>query len=409
MPDSYSDPSNEPAAQECVLPWGSCSLSWPIEQVVAQVEVSASRDANAFEAILFQVLDIFGDAPPTLAEAATELGMRDPVLLREVLGRLIETGVVESNHGTAPLDLTTCRITEAGRNWMNGKAPPGASEKHGTRFNFDAITGEHVPQLGRNVQRMPTYPVLAPADLPERLSHMGLDRARQLIESQKEPFRKDGSTIRDLVIQVDEGGHLWLPVKLSLSIRTDGVLLYRLDGVRPAQPRWFDQQDLDIPAMPAIARATAERFAGNLPLPETTWTAWLERVNRLISPWSTLLKARELLDSAQTDVVLHAAWCEIPELRQSVITAAGRGVRCRVRVATPAQAGLVPTQENVTSINSAEPGAQPPPMAMVIDGIRAISIDQVTVTSPGGRKFPVVIASSVRTDRAVQLLEQVAQ
>jgi hypothetical protein len=399
MPSNSSSSVLESPTGQRVLQWGTIQVDWLYEVIVAEAEVVARRQPNVLEWVLVRILDLFGESAPTLADAATELGMQDTVLLLESLKRLIEAGAVEANGQAGQVDLPNCRITETGREWLRNQPVQAAPERHGLRLCFDGITGEHLQELPKGARRTPSNPVLAEPDLPEQHTHLGLDRARQLMAAQREPSIMDGSLVRDVRVQAKDSCRLWVPMPVELSIAYDGLLEARLENASPAQRQWLEARDLDIAPIHRLRTASFGSM-GDVAIPtEQPFDVWLDRTQRIISPASVVAGARELIDGTQESLVLHAAWLRAPEIREAFVKAAGRKVHCRVHTlpAWPAD-GLTPSEH--IEIVPAAPGA---PIAVAADNSRAICVDRISLHTVRGRQVQVAVASFVRAAQVENL------
>ena len=201
------------------------------------------------------------------------------------------------------------------------------------------------------------------------MSHIGLDRARQLARLQNEPSQREGASIRDVIVDVEQGQHLWMPLRLDLEVHRTGMLGWTLHGAGPSQREWFARRDLQIPPMENLAIESVKAIGIDL-LPAVALDTWIARVQRLVSPFAVRIDAERLIESARSELVLHPAWLEVPGIEKAMTRAAQRGVRC-----------LEPHL------------ASPWPIACVSDGFQALCLDRILVHTATGRELTLAVAS----------------
>ena len=408
MQNNFSDSDDRCESARSSLPWCSVSVDWPCELVVAEVEIVGRKEPNVLQWALVRILDEFTDSPPSLDEATEELGITAPVFFRETLQTLLDDGALAANDPDQPMDLSNCRITPAGRALLKDKPMEGAVERHGLRVIFDAVTGEHLTPDKTSGASAPTYPVLGIEELPERVTHLGLDRARDLARAQQEPFvAGHDCLLRDVTVQCDQGRHIWMPVQLSLEIGRDGVLRPNLPGARADQLTWFEQCDLDIPAIQAVCLLSAD-VVGDAP-DQAAWgfEDWWSGVRQLVSPFSVVPQVQRAIGAASHGLVIHAAWLGVAEIQESMAQAAERGVHCTViEGSASSQEDGSAIDKNVDVIPAGGSTDTPVPVALIVDGFRALSMDRIGVRTPGGRAMELAVVSVAHTRRIEQLRQQ---
>jgi len=402
MLETYSNGSATPQADPGVLAWDSVSLDWPVEVVITEAEVAASREPRLLEWVSVRILQEFPDDPPTLGEAAQELGIQDPVFLVETLKDLDSSDIVEKRDPAGGLDFANCRLTEAGRAFLDQGRLSGLPERHGLRLHLDLITGEHIRKPPRNVQQEPKNPLIASDALPTRRTTVGLDRARELARDQDELFLVAGSKITNVTVQCDEGVVIWRPYDATIGIDGAGVIHCRLVGGTDNQQQWLDQLDLRHEIFERFFMSSVSRPHAHFLGPTKPHANWRQTIDGLVSPAQVVQRARDLVRSARQEVFAHLYWLTLPDVRHEMVLAEERGIR-HIAFGRQSQAKEVAADVPGTTEILQDPASgicgQP---ALLVDGSQGLSVDQVELTSPGKRKLDVIVASSLTPSQARQ-------
>jgi len=404
MQEIYSNGKQNTKKDRDTLPWCSVSLDWPFEMVIAEAEVVVSRDANALEWIIVMILQEFKDQPPTLAEAAEELGIKDPVFLTETLKGLVKSGVAERRDPEGNLKFSNCYLTSAGQAFLAQKLISSVPERHGLRLCLDAITGEHVPRPLQNTLEEPQNPIVSIEKLPPKRTNIGLDKARQLAKAQDEPFLTAQSKLTDVKVQNEEGFFTWLTVKASLSIDGNGILRCALDGATERQQQWLNQLDLKHGVFERLFASSIEQTHLQL-LPSAKQNAqWRQSIDRLISPSRIIKDGCAIVKSARQEVMANAYWLSLPEVRNEISRASKRGVRCIVfgqRLQKSDSVDSLPNSIEVLQIG--ESSGTYNEIALLADGSQGLCIDRVELATQHKRNIEVIAVSSLKASRVIQL------
>jgi hypothetical protein len=406
MPETYSNGEEIQRGDRVESIWDSIPLDWPIEVVMTEAEVVVSREPSALEWTMVRILQEFADQPPTLAEAAEELGIKDPVFLAETLNRLEGSGIVERQGPGTDLDLAGCRLTEAGHAFLGQGRLNSIPERHGLRLYLDMITGEHIRQPPRRTRQESKNAIIAVDALPARRTTLGLDRARELAKDQDEPFLTAGSKIAGVTVQPDQGSVLWRRYDVTVGIDSTGTVRAQLLRGTEQQQQWLAQLDLRHDGFEKLFSSSARQPYVHLLPAAKPYADWRPSVERLVNPVRVVQEACDLIRSAQQEVVTHVYWPTLPEVRNELSLARARGIR-DIAFAHQSQA----TEVTVTLSNMAgvlyggAPGTYGQ-AALLADGSRGLSIDRVQVRSPGNRELDVIVASSLTSSRARQLRQE---
>ena len=359
-----------------ILPWCKRTVDWPYERVVVQVEVVVPRELTALEWGLSRALEEFKDDPPTLVETATELGIKDPLLLVETLRELVELGAAKPRNGQHPADLTDFKLTSQGRELLASGQIAGLPERHGMHLIFDALTGEHKHGRPPGTRAKPEVPIVGSESLPERIQILGLDRVRRLARYQAEQFQLSEARIQQSTVRYAEGGHLWRSMRIELGISPDGVLRTGLQNGSEAQQAHLDQSDSSLEFFAGLSRVSTGAWANGHCVPRAPIPVkeWLVLAERLVDPSQTAKEACDLVRTARQEVVAEAGWLDAPDFEDQLNQAAERGVRC-------------------LTCNADSSG---PPMAVIADNSRGLRVDTVSAQTPSGEPLPLEIAAIVR-------------
>ncbi|MBN1510079.1 MAG: hypothetical protein JW955_24750 [Sedimentisphaerales bacterium] len=386
--------------------WCTLDADWPLERIEAEVEVTAPREPNILEWAVMAISEVFEDQPASLEEASVQLGLEDPVLLKEALQALENVGAIERREAAEEADLRHVRLTAAGRQLLREGRIPGVIERHGLHLHFDSLTGEHLVRQPRKTRHSPDQAIVDPDDLPPRLQNIGLDRIRELSICQGEPFHQGESRIVGVSVHLDQGCHLWTPVAISLSIDPEGVLHATLrDG--ESRQTWFNEHGWGLGRLQSLGAATTGRWANGrcrVRMPSIAASGWLDNIDRAVAPQVTVSEATRLVDDARDEVVVHAGWLDAPGFEAALIRSTGRGVRCFICSAEP---GL----RQWSAANGRPPGfmasggggTEPRPLAIVVDRARGMSVDHVCVRTVSAQEITIEAASCIKAAALVGL------
>ncbi|MCB9851900.1 MAG: hypothetical protein H6819_02295 [Phycisphaerales bacterium] len=383
--------SEQPAAAviDTSLPALNWSIDWPIERVAMDVEVVVIRRLNILEWALLRVANDIVPMP-SVEEAAVELGLEDPVLLRETLEKVVAMGLLESRDAAVAGDLTRCRITDAGRAAMSSSQPAPLPERHGFLAYFDGVTGEAVAADPRSLSERAFRPLVAPDKISSRRETVGLDRLRQLVKD--EPWNCDGARITGADVIADKSERLWQ--RTSIHIRIDAETGFQVDipEALPARRDWIHNGG-GRAVKAQWGRVLPRWIKGSLHVPEVGVRS---RFGELIAPDRWKVRTEALIAEAQSEIVLHAGWMNARDMDLLLRQAAARGVRCFVCGSAP----------KLSAWNNGSPrppgfvaaGADPSverPLALVADD-RAICFEHICM--PGDRRERIDFVATLQPD-----------
>lgn len=358
-----------------ILPWCTQTVDWPYELVVVQVEVVVPRALTALEWALSRVLEEFEDDPATLVETATELGVKDPVVLVETLQVLVELGAAEPRDGRAPVDLSDFRLTGQGKKLLATGQIAGLPERHGLHLVFDALTGEHLRDRLSGTSTKPEAPIVAPESLPERVQVLGLDRVRRLAREQAEQFQLSEAHIQQSTVCYREGGRRWRTMRVDLALDAQDVLHARLHSSSAAQQAYLDQSDSRLELFARLSRASTGAWRNGHCVPHVPITPkdWVGLAEEPVDPSQTAKKACALVRTAREEVIAQAGWLDAPDFKDQFDQADRRGVRCFICAAD----------------------ASGPPLAVVADRRRGLRVDTVRAQTRAGKPLNLELAATV--------------
>ena len=222
----------------------TATIDWPYELVYAEAQVLPLGKCNPLEQASLQILEEFRDQPPSLKEAADELGIMDPVFIEATLQQMVEKGILERTNTKGPLNFANCHINTGSEQAENESA---VIEKHGVQFCFDVVTSEHIPVPPEAPKDCPANPVVEPSELGAKRTYLGLDKARQWAVNQQEPFMSESSRMIELTVLPDRGKYLWQSLPVTCFTDHDGSLRCRIEQAAEKQQQWLDQLDSKHP------------------------------------------------------------------------------------------------------------------------------------------------------------------
>jgi hypothetical protein len=220
------------------------TIDWPYEMVHAEAQFLPLRQSNPLEQVVLQILGVFRDSPPSLAEAANELGIMDPVFLEATFGQMVEKGILEKIQAAGPLDFANCKIHTDSSD-ENNKSP--IIENQTVQFCFDAVTSNHIPMPPEDLKDRPINPVIEPNKLPAKRMHLGLEKSRQWANNQQEPFISESGRMIEITVLPDCGKYVWQSLPVTCFIEHDGSRRFRIEQATEHQRQWLDQLDSKHP------------------------------------------------------------------------------------------------------------------------------------------------------------------
>jgi hypothetical protein len=389
------------------LNWFTVTLDWPYEIVMAETTVTAPREPNAFEWIIGRILHLCDERAPSFDEAADELGIMDPVFLIETAGALLEKEVIELKDSDSGLELSNCRLTELGQRFLSQKKTCDFPERHGLKLCFDMTTCKHALAAPRQMRNQPKNPIVSPDELPERMSHIGLNRARKLAKEQNEPFLTEQSKITDVQVQYELGSYQWSPVKAVFSIDAEGILHCSLPAAAKQQQQWIDQLDLGIDLVVPLFSQAPGNNADATDVPLTPFDVWYRAAGKLIHPSATIEKVENLIRDTKNELILSEYWLGIGDVRDIVIHKANQGLKCtllRASAQSTDETWMLPEMIEVVDIDPLLNWHWL--MSLVSDKQAAISLNRVAVKTPRKRNLEIIVPSFLQGFYALQLHQQ---
>lgn len=388
MPNNSSHP-DKPIN---LLQWCSRKYNWPYEIVSTIAQVTTNQQQHIFEWAVLRIMETFAGNLPTLEQAANELGFKDPVFLVDALERLIESGVVEQIDPGGLLELQNCRLT----NLAGAQGSPSGSEpeRHGLRLCFDALTGDYITPVPTSTHNEPEQPLLPAENLPALRAEIGLHTARQIAEAQNEQFLADGARITNVEVLTDQGYYTWEPLETVLGINSEGTMHCTITNGTENQQQWLDSLDLKLPDFDQLLNISA-LGQDKLPhQPAVNYDKWFFSIDSLVDPDALNKEVSQLLDTAQSQIFLHAYCFVLPGVSNAVIAACKKGVLCIIfgrrhqLDALPGQLkGLIKTHELNESTDLLHE------VSLLIDGEKGLAVDKVQLKRPRGRRIQAFLAA----------------
>lgn len=404
MPETYSNGKHNAHKNADTPPWCSLNLDWPFETVIVETETVTSREPNPFEWAVVRILQEFEDKPPSLAEAAEELGIKDPVFLTETLKSLLKSGAIEKGDPEGNLEFSNCRLTATGHAFLTRQQLSSLPERHGMELYFDIMTGEHITRPPRGRRKEPKNPVIPVDTLPDRRTNIGLDTARQLAKAQDEPFLTAQSKLTGVNVQHEQGSIAWRTYEIRLSIDVNGAISCLIQGGTESQQQWLDQLDLRHELIERLLLSSIGQTYLQLLASAKQHDPWRQSVDRPISPSHVAEDARATLKSARQQIMAHVYWLSLPEVRNELLRAADRGIHCTLFGQSPqTDEDLDSLPESIEVIQTPESPGMHNEIAILVDEFKGLVIDRVELTSPSKRTTEVIVASSLKAARVIEL------
>jgi len=125
-----------------------------------------------------------------------------------------------------------------------------------------------------------------------------------------------------------------------------------------------------------------------------------------MNPAEVVPQACSLIRSARQEIVVHAYWLTIPDIQRE-LSLVGAQTVLKIAFAPQSQATeVIAALPDATWIQYGPATGTYEQAALLVDGSRGLSIDQVQLRSPGSRELDVIVASSPRPSRVRQLRQE---
>ena len=234
----------------------TAAIDWPIEMVYAEACILPFGRYNPLEQAVLQIFERFREQPPPLKEAAEKLGIMDPVFIEATLYQMVEKGILQRITTSGPLNFASCRINTG---ISQGESKTPVIEKHGVQFCFDVVTSEHIAVPPEALTDRPANPVIELDQLPARRTHLGLEKARQLVEIRREPFMSESAGLIELTVLSERGKYLWQTLPVTCFTQPDGTLRCQIEQASERQQQWIDQIDQKHPMFRRLQIKNSEK------------------------------------------------------------------------------------------------------------------------------------------------------
>lgn len=385
------------------------TLWWPVERVPLQVEIVEPRKLTALEWALLRVMDAFRDDPPPLAEVALELGLDDPSFLRDTLREVLRLRALAPRDGQSA-ELSDLTFTALGERLYRKGQIEAEPSTHGVTFTIDALTDEDLPEpVG-----LEDFPASRFLDdqVGEPRDTLGLDRVRAAMRRFHTDVLKGDAEVRAVRgvgdgANVDDPSHAWRPVLVRVHLSPEGTLSLDPLGLTRKAKEFLASRDLDedgvLPLHPvsedwgetASARTTTR----------ASFAHFRRRSVEVVPAIRVAERACRLVREARAEVVLHACWGGAEELVEELTAAARRGLR--VLVVGAGQTGMFAWEEpKGFALQVQEDDSLVG--ALVVDGVRGLVLDDVTLTLDGGLVV-VEVAATLRDAAAAEHRAELVQ
>ena len=403
MQDKFLNGKNSQTDNSESLLWCSTSFDWPYEIVVSEAQITAMQLPNLFDWVVVRIMRDFADEPPTLCQAASELGINGAVFLKESLQRLINSGIVEQIEAGGIIDFANCHLTNKAIPQNSASLP----ERHGLKLCFDSITGEYFPQLPENLRENPEFPILPSEQLPPKRTDIGLQKAREYAREQDEPFLAAQSKMTDVKVDQEQGYFMWQPFEVSIRIARTGTIYCHLEEATSNQQQWINKLNFQNDFFKQLFANSLDKRFCNSPGPIRAFDKWVLSVSNLIDPKLVIAKVVLLIESARKQVLLNAYWLNFSEIKKALEAALERGIHCVVfgqkHQLANIDGGLADNIEKLELDDSPDCLCN---ISAITDGSKAISIDNVELRTPTKQHADVIIASFMEGSCALELQHQ---
>jgi hypothetical protein len=396
------------SAEALATVWGKARLWWPIERVPVFLEIVHPRALNALEWVLLRVVDEFGEDLPTLNEVAAELGVDDPVFLRETLGEVVRRCALAPRDGSQPWsDLPDLRFTPDGHRLFRLGKIEGDPAQQGAVFVFDGLTGEaRTEPAGVDTAPKTRFPASAPP--PEPRGGIGLDLARELVSRFHSDLLKGGGEVRAVQLRTDVVTKpVWAPVDVELILQQDGRLVPRCPQLSAAGAAVLQAcrpvEDGVLPEDAAVGVESEEARAAVI-----GWDAWKGRAARTLPHAEITKRVLQLLMKPPRDLWLHSAWLQLPGMQKRVENAARAGARVVVVSSPTTEVTLHLDAGPRVGVVAYLASTHALPGALMIDSQLAVVRGEVAVTY-GERAVPVSLTGELGDPQREQARDMFAQ
>jgi len=232
------------------------AIDWPIELVYAEAFILPFGRYNPLEQVMLQIFEKFRDQLPSLKEAAEKLGIMDPAFIEATLYQMVEKGILQRITTSGSLNFSSCCINTG---LSQEESKPTVIEKHVVQFCFDGVTSEHIAVPPEALTDRPANPAIEPDQLPDRRTHLGLEKARQLVEIQREPFMSESVGLIELTVLPERGKYLWQSLPVMCFTQPDDSLQCQIEQGTERQQEWIDQIDQKHPVFRRLKIKNSEK------------------------------------------------------------------------------------------------------------------------------------------------------
>lgn len=406
--------------------WTEVLVRWPYAQQRLELDVVTTRDLTTLEWVLERILDEFPESPPTLAESAVELGLADPVFLRDTLRSLVRLGAVQQRSrapepagggGDAPaaergsvFDLSDAELTESGRELFRRGKIDGEPEHPRMDVVHDVLSGEHVPfppepREQDALNQLGALKLIGDDDWPEASTAMTLDQVRACAQERGERYHRGATRIRQAAVAIDDSFHFEAAERVGLFIDPQGRVVVSGERLRPSQLEWLRANSTRLVRHAALD--TLPRLQG-LAFPIALAASRMRELARIGGAKELAERVTALIKGARQEVVLHGALVGDDATLACLRERAKAGVRCIVR---GGETALV--EEWV------DRGPQPPGfiaivpdeeagslVAAVADGSQFLAVEGLQVLLGDGGRITVAAAVEPRSQEASGVRER---
>ncbi len=397
MQDNYS---NENTQEETVL--YNFNIDWPYERIAVRAKVISSQTRNIFKWAVIRILEDFSGNPPTLTEAADQLGIKDSVFLKEALEKLGNDGTIEKIDSEKDADFSNYRIV----NYDSMQPQHCEPELHGFTVFFDAVTGMYCPDVTSQIIAKPRNPALAQSKLPQLRTEIGLEKARNFARMQKEAFLTAQSNIIDVKTNRNMSAIVWVPVKASIVCDNKGTIRCRLDSADQHQQQWLDKLDLDNKIFKQIFESGVDKRFYPPVNSALSFEKWKSNHDSLIAPDMLTEKAVELISASKVDILIDAYWVNFDPIQRALSEALDNNVAVTI-CARNCQYIDIPEYLAVSS--EVVELKDYPCILLISDKSAAISIDQVEINTSRKMKRRVIVSSFLKRDHALELKHELVK
>ncbi|MHB9071264.1 MAG: hypothetical protein ACYC54_12970 [Sedimentisphaerales bacterium] len=372
------------------------SIDWPYEQACLHAKVVSVQTQNIFRWVVLRIFEDFKGNPPSLEEAALQLGIKDHVFLKETLDTLISEGMIEKTDSRKNVNFANCRII----NRPATQPQPFEPELHSFNLLFDVATGEYAPPFADGKSENPDNPVLTPDNLAATREIIGLEMARNYAKSQQEPFLTAQSSIVDVKVDPLLSLIVWKALKGSITIDETGTVQCNLGSATIKQQAWFAALGFEHKIFGKILKSNIDRRYYPVINSSIPFKKWQSHCENQVSPDALMDKAAELINKSHQEILIDAYFVNFVPVKQALLQAIKKGVAIRV-CGRKSQLPDVP-EFILSSAEIIELGDYPR-IVLICDDSSAISIDQVEVATPQNKNLKIIAMSYLKPCCALEL------